>query len=112
MKQAFDRVSSNGRLHTLNHVPALLMSIETREQLALLREAPEMRYMQFSYAPEPKVTKVPALLAPVEPQFPTISGRMAWCNGKFVSCSDTSVTYRRGRRVVTEWHALAAVHQH
>lgn len=111
MKQAFDRVSSNGRLHTLNHVPALLMSVEAREQAAMLT-AEDMAYVGFTYNPRFPALEQAEREAAWTPEFPAISGRIAYCNGVYVHDNMTSVTYRRGRRVVTEWHALARVGQH
>jgi hypothetical protein len=87
---------------------ALLQSATEREQITLWYEAPEMRYARFNYEP----TRKAALLmppVPEEPKFPAVSGRIAYCNGRYVSQPDTSVTYRRGRMVTTEWHALARI---
>ena len=60
MKMMFDRVSSNGRVHSLNHKPALLMSLAEREAREYLRiNAGNISYAQFEY--EPVTRPVPAI---------------------------------------------------
>ena len=60
MKMLFDRVSSNGRVHSLNHKPALLMSLAEREAREYLRiNAGNISYAQFEY--EPVTRPVPAI---------------------------------------------------
>jgi hypothetical protein len=105
---------SNGNLKpAAPRLARLLAPVIEREQLALWYEAPEMRYARFNYEPTRKAALLqpPVPLAPVEPEFPAISGRIAYCNGRYISAGETSVLYRpNGRRTFnTEWHALAQV---
>ena len=103
------RISSNGRAHADNSVKAaLLQSTETREQAVMLT-AEDMAYTPFTYNPRFPALEQRAAEEAWTPAFPATTGRIAYCNGRFMSAPDTSVTYRRGRRVVTEWHALARV---
>lgn len=97
----------NSRNNDVNFRPALLQSIAVREQVSLLRSAADMALVAFEYNP-----RFPALEQKARednPEFPATTGRIAYCNGRFIHEADTSVTYRRGRRVVTEWHALAGI---
>ena len=97
-------VPHNTRQNPVSPVPAILLAARVEDEVEDLLTG-GMRYVKFDYNPQ-----IPRLLqAPPEPQFPAISGRLAWCNGKFIHEVDTSVTYRRGRKVITEWHALASV---
>jgi hypothetical protein len=101
-----DSSRSNGNLKpAAPRLARLLAPVIEREQAMITTADMQLAYVGFNY-------QVAALLQPPvldEPQFPAISGRIAYCNGRYVSQSDTSVTYRRGRKVTTEWHALARI---
>ena len=99
----------NSRNNDVNFRPALLQSIAVREQVSLLRSAEDMAYARFEYNPRFPALEQKAREEAWVPEFPATTGRIAYCNGRFIHEADTSVTYRRGRRVVTEWHALARV---
>lgn len=99
----------NSRNNDVNFRPALLQSIAVREQVSLLRSAEDMAYARFEYNPRFPALEQKAREEAWVPEFPAVTGRMAWANGRFIHEADTSVTYRRGRRVVTEWHALAGI---
>ncbi len=86
----------------------LLFPVIEQEQIALWYEAPEMRYARFNYDVKPKAALfMPPV--PEEPQFPAVHGRLAYANGRYFMAPDTVVSYRKGRRVHTEWHALARI---
>ena len=103
------RISSTGRAHADNsRKAALLQSTETREQAVMLT-AEDLAYASFTYNPRFPALEQKAREEAWVPEFPATTGRIAYCNGRFIHEADTSVTYRRGRRVVTEWHALACV---
>lgn len=99
----------NSRNNDVNFRPALLQSIAVREQVSLLRSAEDMAYARFEYNPRFPALEQKAREEAWVPEFPATTGRIAYCNGQYIHEADTSVTYRRGRRVVTEWHALACV---
>ena len=99
----------NSRGNDINFRPALLQSVVVREQLSLLRSAEDMTLVSFTYNPRFPALEQRAAKEAWTPAFPAVTGRIAYCNGRFMHTPDTSVTYRRGRRVVTEWHALAGV---
>ena len=99
----------NSRNNDVNFRPALLQSIAVREQVSLLRSAEDMAYARFEYNPRFPALEQKAREEAWVPEFPATTGRIAYCNGRFIHEADTSVTYRRGRRVVTEWHALAGI---
>lgn len=93
-----------------NHArAALLQRAEVREQMSLLRSAEDMALVAFEYNPRFPALEQKAREEAWVPEFPATTGRIAYCNGRFIHEADTSVTYRRGRRVVTEWHALAGI---
>ena len=103
------RISSTGRAHADNsRKAALLQSTETREQAVMLT-AEDLAYASFTYNPRFPALEQKAREEAWVPEFPATTGRIAYCNGRFIHEADTSVTYRRGHRVVTEWHALACV---
>lgn len=99
----------NSRNNDVNFRPALLQSIAVREQVSLLRSAEDMAYARFEYNPRFPALEQKAREEAWVPEFPATTGRIAYCNGRFIHEADTSVTYRRGHRVVTEWHALAGI---
>jgi len=102
-----DSFRSNGNLKpAAPRLARLLTPIIEREQAAMLT-AEDLAYARFEYNP-----KFPALEQRARednPQFPAVEGRLAYCSGAYFRAPDTVVSYRRGRRLVTEWHALASV---
>ena len=96
----------NGRTRPFAaHRAALLFPVIEREQAAMTTsEDLSMAYVGFNYA-------VPALeqAALPTPDFPAVPGRLAYCNGRYLYEADTVVSYKRGRKMVTEWHALAGI---
>lgn len=107
--KTFSATIRNSRNNDVNFRPALLQSVEVREQMSLLRSAEDMTYVAFEYNPKFPALEQRAAEEAWVPAFPAVSGRIAYCNGRCVREADTSVTYRRGRRLVTEWHALARI---
>ena len=99
----------NSRGNDVNFRPALLQSIAVREQVSLLRSAEDMALVAFEYNPRFPALEQKAREEAWVPEFPATTGRIAYCNGRFIHEADTSVTYRRGRKLHTEWHALAGI---
>ncbi len=104
-----DTFRTNGRIKPFAAQRAfLLFPVVEREQRAMTTsDDREMAYVGFSYDP-----KFPALEPRAKednPEFPAVPGRMAYCNGRYVYQPDTVVSYKRGRKLITEWHALAGI---
>lgn len=103
------RVSSTGRAHPDNsRKVATLLRAQTQEQAILSTEDRQMSYVGFNYH-MPALEQATLPTAPIEPDFPAVPGRLAWVDGGYKYMADTVVSYRRGRRIHTEWHALARV---
>jgi hypothetical protein len=105
---------SNGNLKpAAPRLARLLAPVVEREQCAMITtEDLSMAYVGFNYRVAAlEQAAVPPAPVPEEPQFPAVSGRIAYCNGRYISAGETSVLYKpNGRRTFNdEWHALARI---
>jgi len=107
-----DVTRSNGNLKpAAPRLARLLTPVIEREQRAMLTsDDMQMAYVGFSY--DPKFPALEQRAREDNPEFPAVPGRLAWVNGSYMYQPDTVVSYKRGRKLVTEWHALARVGQH
>ncbi len=100
---------SNGNLKpAAPRLARLLAPVVEREQAMITTDDMQMAYVGFNYSVA-ALEQAALPPAPVEPDFPAVHGRLAYANGRYFMAPDTVVSYRKGRRVHTEWHALARI---
>lgn len=108
-------VTLSGRIKTLNHKPALLMSVREREQMDELRAtdvlhaARDLTYSQFTYKVKPR--PIPALerawdREPCEPNYWANKYKVDHNVPRFKTHAQASVL--QGTRF-EEWHALRRI---
>lgn len=104
-----DSFRSNGNLKPAAPRLARLLApvIETEQRAMLTTDDMQMAYVGFSY--DPKFPALEQRAREDNPDFPAVQGRLAYADGHYFRAPDTVVSYKRGRRLVTEWHALAQV---